>query len=249
MRNVVRAILARRACKRSERIIAVSNHVRHALESRWRIDAERIAVVPHGVDILRTDTPVAALTAVPFVFTAGSIRPARGLEDLLRARAAVPSDHRIAIAGDVEHDAYAASLRAIHSGDDRVVWLGRLSPEAMAWCFRNARAFVMTSRAEACPNTVLEALAYGCLSVSTNQPPMPEFYGDAALYYRGGDVRDLERALALAFALDANDRRAMRDRALARSRLFTWESTVDATLAELQRAISYDPGRLYHARV
>ncbi len=49
----------------------------------------------------------------------------------------------------------------------------------------------MTSRAEACPNTVLEAMAHGAVSISTDQQPMPEFYGESAAYYRATDAAQL----------------------------------------------------------
>ena len=241
VRNLVRAALARRACERSARVIAVSEHVREALVSRWSVDAGKIAVVPHGVEAGGEEKAPAALAdGAPFVFAAGSIRPARGLEDLLGARAAIPPDYRVAIAGGVEAEAYAASLRTMHNGDERVVWLGKLSEAEMAWCFRSARAFVMTSRAEACPNIVLEALAHGSLSISTDQEPMPEFYGDSAVYYRAGDAADLQRALGSTLALGREESAALRDRALLRSRLYTWQATVQATVGELQKAVSYN---------
>ena len=76
-----------------------------------------------------------------------------------------------------------------------MVWAGQLTEPEMAWCFGHCEAFVMTSRAEACPNVALEAMSHGCRVVSTSQPPMPEFFGEAAAYYRGGDARDLARAV------------------------------------------------------
>jgi len=231
LRNLVRAAVARQALRRARRIIAASNHVRDFLVARWRIDPDRIGVVYHGVDLPPDTVRPAALQDVgEFLFTGGSIRPARGLEDL----ADVPGVVAIAGSADPGTVRYARRMRR-ELGN--AVWLGKITPAEMAWCYENARLFVMTSRAEACPNTVLEALAHGCLSVSTDKAPMPEFYGDAALYYRGGDRRDLARAVGEALRLSPAAAAELREKARARSRHFTWDRTTEATVRELRRAL------------
>ena len=48
--NVARAFEARRACRRSRRVIAVSNYVRDVLRARWQLDERKIGVVYHGVE-------------------------------------------------------------------------------------------------------------------------------------------------------------------------------------------------------
>ena len=248
LKNVVRAKAARAACKASDRVIAVSRHVRDFLLERWGIPGERIGTVYHGVDAPAGDIGGAppSLTAVEgsrFLFTAGSIRPARGVEDVVEALAHLPGDVRLVIAGSVDRGAerYASQIRELAERlgvTSRIVWAGQLDSRGMAWCFRNATVFVVTSRAEACPNTVLEAMAHGALSVSTDHAPMPEFFDNAALYYRERDATDLARRLAEALALPEHERSLLRDKSTARARLFTWEATARATVAELQRAIA-----------
>lgn len=246
MKNVARALVARFACSRSERVIAVSRHVRDFLVERWRVPASRLGVIYHGIDPLpasELEPPAgaAAMRGRRFVFTAGSIRPARGLEDAIVGLAAVPSDVHLVIGGKVDRGAERYRAQMEQLAQDRgvasqLVWAGQLDAGGMAWCFRNAAAFVMTSRAEACPNTVLEAMAAGCVSVSTDHQPMPEFFGDAAVYYRERDGEDLGRQLAATLAAGDDVKRSLSERALARARDFTWEATATATVAELQRA-------------
>ncbi len=239
LRNVARAYVGRRACAKSARVIAVSQHVRDFLVDRWKVDAEKVGVVYHGVDLPESMRRPAAVPDAPFLFTGGSIRPARGLDDLAGALPLLPRDLHVVIAGGADAGSmkYAAQLRA-RMNDPRVVWLGRVPAEEMAWCFANARLFAMTSRAEACPNTVLESLALGSLNVSTDKAPMPEFYRDAALYYQRRDARDLGRAMNEALALDESAANALRARARARSQDFTWDATLDGALRELRLAIA-----------
>jgi glycosyltransferase involved in cell wall biosynthesis len=247
VKNVARAMAARAASRRSDRVIAVSEHVRDFLVQRWKIPAAHIGTVYHGVDAPTDDSlvPPATLLTVAgsrFLFTAGSIRPARGLDDLVHALPEVPADVRLVIAGSVDRgfESYGRRIRTLadeRGVASRIVWAGQLDARAMSWCFRNAALFVMTSRAEACPNTVLEAMAHGAVSVSTNHAPMPEFFGDGALYYRERDAADLARRLVGALAWNDDHRARMRDAAIARARRYTWDATARATVVELQRAL------------
>ena len=148
----------------------------------------------------------------------------------------------LVIAGKVDPGAegYHQKLRRLAESlgvADRIVWAGQLNPAEMAWCFRNAAAFVTTSRAEACPNTVLEAMRNGAPSVSGDNPPMPEFFGDHAVYYRLGDPASLAAAITSVLGRDDNERARLRAAAIRRSDDFTWQKTAEETAAELRKAL------------
>lgn len=247
MKNLGRAWAAKSSCRHSDRVIAVSQHVRDFLVERWRIPDEKIGVVYHGIDPAATiDPPVptalATVAGQRFLFTAGSVRPARGLEDVVSALASLPQDVRLVIAGSVDRGAehYERSIRSLaqeRGVESRVIWAGQLNREAMSWCFRQASFFVMTSRAEACPNIVLEAMTEGAASVSTDHPPMPEFFEDAAMYYAARDAGHLAERLSAVLAAPDELQQGLRERARKRAAAFTWETTARATVIELQRAI------------
>jgi glycosyltransferase involved in cell wall biosynthesis len=244
LRNIGRAWEARSSSRNSDRVIAVSKHVRDFLTGRWGLPADRIGVVYHGVDpaggMEGAPRQLRALGGAPFLFTAGSIRAARGLEDVLHAMPGLPAEYRLVIAGNVDSRRYERKIQLLARQlgvESRVIWAGHLNREEMAWCFRQARAFVMTSRAEACPNIVLEAMAEGAISVSTDHPPMPEFFGDSALYYRERDAQSLTAVLISAFEASDHVREQWRETARLRARAFTWEATARGTVLELQKAI------------
>jgi glycosyltransferase involved in cell wall biosynthesis len=118
---------------------------------------------------------------------------------------------------------------------DDIVWTGKLGSAQLAWGMRNAAAFVMTSRAEACPNTALEGLSLGALCVSTNTPPMPEFFAAAARYYDAGVPESLAVVL-LATLAGVDSAESYRAAARARARDFTWDDTLRGTLKQLSLA-------------
>lgn len=51
LKNLVRASAAWGACKRADHIIAVSCYVQDFLVERWHVDARKVGVVYHGVDL------------------------------------------------------------------------------------------------------------------------------------------------------------------------------------------------------
>ena len=254
VRNLARAYAARVACRRATRVVAVSQHVRDFLATQWKISRRKVGVVYHGVDVVVPGSPAGRPQALerddraPFVFTAGSIRPARGLEDVIRAMTLLGARHpalRLVIAGRANRatDAYEQRMRRLAEaqGAARVLWTGQLTPQEMAWCYRRCTVYVTTSRAEACPNTALEAMSHGCLVVSTRQAPMPEFFADAAFYYHSGNAEDLATQIGTVLAAAPAELVTRRDALQARARRFQWRETADQTIEELAAACAGQP--------
>lgn len=250
IRNLARRTMARRACRRASRVIAVSNHVRDYLTDRWRIESGRIAVIYHGVDPPDLGPPPHPPPVLQdkvdraFVFAAGSIRPSRGLGDLVEALPylGIAGQPVLAVvAGQVDSTMVGHGRWLIRrSGElgvaDRITWAGALSEAEMRWCYERSAAFVMTSRTEACPNIALEAMSYGCACVSVDRPPMPEFFGSAAVYYPAGDAKGLSQAF-MSLVSGPLKQGELKAAASEHSRLFDWRITVDRTIDELRTAI------------
>lgn len=250
-KNIARAYTARKACQRATHVVAVSNFVGDFLVNKWSLPPDKVGVVYHGVespinlDQLRRPEALSHDDCDPFIFTAGSIRPARGLEDAISAMSMVKSQgrsHRLVIAGHIEPGMgfYKKKLERLASKADvldRVIWADFLSAEEMPWCYKNAAFFVMTSRVEACPNIALEAMANGCLTVSTENPPMPEFFKDAALYYQSGRAEDLGRKMLDILGMTESQKDKYIQRAKRSIEEFSWQNTATKTVDELKRAV------------
>jgi len=251
-RNMGRAIVARRACDRASRIIAVSDFVKDRITNLWNIDSSRIGVVYHGCDgNAETTSPARPATldlgdGELFIATAGSIRPARGLEDLIEAMPMLRSSHpglKLVIAGQSDSDTkqyerhlhFLADRRGVASA---IRWVGRASRAEMNWCFARCRAFVLTTRVEACPNTALEAMAHGCAIVAAECPPMPEVLRECATYYPAGNAGCLAEAIERTLGLGEDARSVIRRSAQRRAGDFTWDRCAAATIRELKMAIA-----------
>lgn len=252
VRNMARRYVTKHACMNASRVIAVSNFVKDVIVERWDLPEARIGVVPHGVVIPSADFAVAPshvrdwVGDCKFLFTAGSIRPARGLDDIVQAWPRIReqiSGLKLVIAGlpdrgGVAHQAELRQRISMSGAAAEVLWAGELTEQQMAWCYQKAAAFIMTSRAEACPNIVLEAMAHGALCVSTNAPPMPEFFGDVATYYNARSADSLAHEVVSALGQGVRVASRRREATRKRGNLFTWDRTAALTVAELAKAIA-----------
>lgn len=247
----IQRIIAKRAIEKAERVIAISRYVKEFLIHKWNIPEKKIGLVYHGIE-LPGDEELQLPQNMPkdwegeFIFTAGSIRPARGLEDMLKAmkylslkRAEIKG---LVIAGGISPNmiGYLHKLKKWIQAQNlspKIFWASSLNEKEMGWCYRNCKIFVMTSRVEACPNIALEAMSYGCISVSSNNPPLPEIFGDAAIYYPLKNGKFLAEAIKSVSKWDNHRRGEASKKAMERAAEFSWDVTVERLLTEFKKAI------------
>src|SRR5260221_446161 len=217
--------------------------------------ADRLEVVPYGVDVARFKPAAGARDAVrarlgippeaPLLLAAGRLVRKKGFEYLIDALPKV--DAHLAIAGDGD---LAEELRARAYGAgvaDRVHFLGDLPQGAVGDWFAGADVAVAPSvrddsgNVDGLPNTVLEALASGTPLVSTSAGGIASVVDDG----RTGVIVPQRDAGALADALGGllrdPDRRAglgRAGRALVQAR-FGWEAVAARFESAYDRALAF----------
>ncbi len=243
---------AKRAIKQSDRIIALSKFVSDFLATRRNIPNEEIGLVYHGIDVKKNENGrrphvIPQSWHGQFIFTAGSIRPARGLEDLLSAMTCLISQGhdtiKLVIAGETVPimTRYQKKLKnwiLAHNLADRICWAGSLDEKEMTWCYQNCRAFVMTSRVESFGMIAGEAMAHGCVCISVDNPCLPEIFGDAATYYPPRDGKALAAKSLTALSMSDVERKEFSERAIAQAQKFSWDVCAERTVTELARVAS-----------
>ncbi|EWG99102.1 glycosyltransferase [Halomonas sp. BC04] len=171
--------LARLVYRRAERVIAVSEAVKEDVIARLGVPAERVTVAHNPV----VSPALQALAAepsghpwlgdqpdVPVVLAAGRLARAKGFDILLAAFAQVATQReaRLVILGEgKERKALQAQAQALGIAD-RVDLPGfRDNPFSY---MREASLFVLSSRWEGLPNTLIQAMACGTPVISTDCP-------------------------------------------------------------------------------
>jgi glycosyltransferase involved in cell wall biosynthesis len=191
-------------------------------------------VAQNGVDLARF-TPGVGAPRRDTVFAVGRLVPTKGFDVLLDAWDRMPDgvadNAELVIAGDGPSRSQLAEQARRVRGGNRVRFSGGIDSAAVAEQLASSRLFVLPSRAEAQPLTVLEAMAAGTPIVATRVGGVPELLDEGA---RGllVDVDDAD-SLAAAMADALRDEAAARERAeLAHTRVSTmsWDACVDSYL-------------------
>jgi glycosyltransferase involved in cell wall biosynthesis len=115
----------------------------------------------------------------------------------------------------------------------QIHWAGQLSSAEMSWCYYHSRLFVMTSRVEACPNVALEAMSHGAFCIATDNPPLPEFFGEAALYYPPGRSDTLADMILAALSETPEVQSKRRATLRQHATHYSWQNTVEQTIQEI----------------
>ncbi len=223
------------------RAIAVSDYARRSTGGALlRLVGGRIIVVPHGVGPIFSP-PEEASGREKFLLSVSDIYVQKNLKNLLYAVARLRASHpdiTLKIAGRPIDAHYFASLKRRVRRDGLegcVEFLGYVPPEDLVDLYRRCAVFVFPSSIETFGNPLVEAMACGAPIASSNTAAMPEVLGDAAAYFDPADVKDMAGVLD-GLLNDAGWRRDLGEKALVRSRDFSWQRTAARTLEVLKQA-------------
>ena len=216
---------AREAAERSDLIIAVSHFTASQVENLLGVPAQRIRVVPHGVEI-----PDPGGTRENVVLFVGALQRRKNIARLVQAFEQMPPDWRLTLAGAPDGFGAQKELQAVETSARRsdIDFLGYVSISALEALYRKARIFAFPSLDEGFGMPVLEAMAHGVPVVTSSRSALPEVAGDAALLVDPLDVEAITAALCR-LAGDRSLHGEMVRRGLERAREFTWKSAVDRT--------------------
>ncbi|RZS87373.1 glycosyltransferase involved in cell wall biosynthesis [Motilibacter rhizosphaerae] len=234
------AALAKTALKKAmllpaDRVIAVSEHSRRFLLSRYGLRPERVVAVPNGVVPPEVVEPVPDPEGVLRVLSVGALHFRKGYDVLLDAAALSSGTWSVSVIGE------GREMEAIRA---RAAELPRTSVDLLGWRPDAARAaeaahvLCLPSRSEAMPYSVLEAMACGRAVVASAVDGVPELVEDGVT----GLLVPPDDPSALAAALDRldKDRAAVLEMGAAgRARLlsrFTLETMLESTLRVYESA-------------
>lgn len=246
----------RRSLRAARRVIAVSEATKQDVVELFGVPAIRIDVVPNGVDASFCPAPADEVEAfrrrqgLPqrYILHLGTLEPRKNLVRLVRAFAQVRAADlgqppiKLALAGGKGWDYDAIFAEVAHQGlEQEVLFPGYVSDEDLAWWYRAATIFVYPSLLEGFGLPVLEAMACGAPTVTSNLSSLPEVAGDAGLLVDPTSVDALAAAL-LRLLGDAGLAAELRTRGLAQAARFPWSRTATGTAAVYRRVLGLSGG-------
>ncbi|OGT06734.1 MAG: hypothetical protein A2103_01210 [Gammaproteobacteria bacterium GWF2_41_13] len=251
LKNWVRAYYAKKAINKATQLIAPSEFVKDFLMNQRRVPESKVKVIYYGGNYFTADK-LSGPSNLPqdwngkFIFTAGSIRPARGLEDIFNAMHYMSergqNDICLVIAGEASSGTIVYQNRlkrwiAQQGLSNRICWVGGVTEKEMEWCYRHCAFFIMSSRIESFGMVILEALSNDCVCIAANNRCLPEIFGEAALYYSPRNVESLVEKIQFAVCCDVENKMKMKRAAKKRAAEFSWDVCVEKTVAEFEKVI------------
>jgi glycosyltransferase involved in cell wall biosynthesis len=215
-----------RAARRADRILTGSEWTKRDLIERYRLPPDKIAVTPYGVDpVFTQDGPRPNGRYALFV---SAIQPRKDPLTAIEALPLVDGDLRLVLVGDEKRGGDEVRGAIDRLGlDHRVELAGYVEHEGLAELYRGAACLVFPSRYEGFGLPVLEAMASGTPVVATTAGAVPEVAGDAAILVEPGDPEALAEGIRRALA----ERDRLVAAGLERAKQFSWAETARRTLA------------------
>ena len=198
----------RYACRKADRIIAISECTKQDIIRFYDVDPEKIDVVYQPVNSLfYTDHKGACpesltshVNGMPYILYVGSINSRKNLLGAIKALELLPGDLQIPIVviGDGrEYKQKVLNYITEHSLQDMVIFSPeKVNLEGLRYLYRNAQMLIYPSFYEGFGLPVVEALLSGCPVVTSNVSSLPEAAGPQSLLVDPDDIQDISEKMS-----------------------------------------------------
>ena len=224
------------SARRADVVCTVSAYSRKDMAHFYGVPAERIHVVPEGVD-LRTFHPIADETAlaawrrrvlgedVPFLLYVGKPTKRRNLPNLLLAFAQLRRErqlpHKLLLIGTaLPGTSFETTIRDLGLGD-AIVTVPHAAHAEIAMAYNACSVMLYPSWYEGFGMPVLEAMACGAPVIALDNTAIPEFAGGVAMLLPDAAVPTLARGIEDLLADDTR-RAQMRVDGPVRASRYDW---------------------------
>jgi glycosyltransferase involved in cell wall biosynthesis len=237
------------AARRADFIIADSENTKREIRRFLHVPEERIEVIhlAAGQEFMRKSSrdSISLVKArynihKPYFLSVGSVEPRKNLaRSLVAFKALIESgrvDYQFVIIGGSgwKNEGINALIQEL-AADGHVVYPGYLPDEDLPALYQGADVFVYPSIYEGFGLPVLEAMASGVPTITSNTTSLPEVAGDAALLINPLEPFEIFQGME-ALATDPSLREELKRRGLEQSRKFSWEETARKTLKVYEKA-------------
>jgi glycosyltransferase involved in cell wall biosynthesis len=175
----------------------------------------------------------------PFFLSVSTIEPRKNLNRLIVAYANIKDniDHDLVLTGSYgwkSKDLYDLINKL--KIDNRVKFTGYIPLSELPIIYSMADAFLYPSLYEGFGLPPIEAMACGCPVLTSNVSSLPEVVGDAAITVNPLCIDEIAEGM-LSLVYNGDKREALRQKGLARAKLFSWENCAQETIKAYTKAI------------
>lgn len=221
-------------------VIFISEFARNVIEERTGNILKNVMTIPHGINEhfrMSVDSTLPRPDWLPaneyFLYVSvldeykNQIEVVRGFHLLKKRRVTA---EKLVLAGD-NSSPYAEKVRAeiarLRLQED-VILVGNIPYCDLPNVYHHAKINVFASMCENCPNILLEALGAGRPMIVSIRQPMPEFGGDAVIYFDPSSPDDFADKI-VSIIDEASSMMELATRARMRSYQYDWQKTARQT--------------------
>lgn len=231
--------------ERASSVLALSEACRAVLISEG-IAAEKIQVASNGVDsywslsVLNNNLLNHLSITKPFVLYVSHFHRYKNYARLVKAYAALPLElrkaHQLVLVGQPQNLSCYQEIKSLIESlglKDEVLLISGLNSEELRVLYQKTKLFVFASLIENSPNILLEAMMSGSPIMTSRLAPMPEFCGDAALYFDALNVQDISEKLQSLLS-DPDKLVELAKAARIQASQFSWDNFVTRVVRQLE---------------
>jgi glycosyltransferase involved in cell wall biosynthesis len=227
------------SCWRADALLVPSQATKDELMRVVHADADRVRVIPHGVDCRRFRRPshdevrevrtwLGLPADAPFIAFLGTLEPRKNVPGLIRAYSlscsSMSEPPTLVLAGAAGWDSEIDKSLAELPPHLRVVRPGFVPDSLLPGLLGGAEIVAYPSFGEGFGLPVLEAMACGATVLTTDRLSLPEVGGDSVAYAKSPGVKDVADAMSKLLA-DPVAREALGTSAATRAATFGWMQT------------------------
>jgi len=167
--------VARKAFKRADKVICVSNYERNLVISKFRINGEKIALIPNGLNLKEFNSLKRQKKNCKVILYVGRLEKYKGVDNIIRCLPKLDNNFLLEIVGKGPHKEGLIRLVNSLKVQDRVRFYQNLPRSELLQKYANADLFILLSAYEAFGISIAEALAAGTPCIVANTSALSEW--------------------------------------------------------------------------
>ncbi len=226
LKGIYYRIVMRRACRNADHVLTVSEFSRQRIIAWAQVNPDHVVNVGNGVDDRYHPTVLPFSPGYPYLLCVSNRKAHKNEPMVVRAfgQAQIDCNIRLIFTGPASKK--LVTLARSLGVEDRVIFTGRVSEEALPGLYRGALALVFPSLYEGFGLPVIEAMACGTPVLTSNTTSLPEVAGDAALLVDPYDTEAISDGITR--IVNDNDLRSLLStRGIEQSKKYSWEATAE----------------------
>lgn len=232
--------------KVAHQVITVSQYSHDRIVEQRPHLRGRVEVIPNAADPLFSPsfTPLPSevrqkLEEAPYFFYVGGFEPRKNVPFMLKAfaEAKLETTRLVMAGGSATHGAALRALIKELNIESRCLLLGRVDDAWLPGLYAGALAFVYPSLYEGFGLQICEAFAMGCPVIAADATSLPEVLGPGGETFTLDSPQELS-GLIKRIACDESYRDELKQRAVQRSKTFSWDETARLTARVYSKILS-----------